>query len=506
MSRHLLRRHKSEKEVAAIMFLPPGSEMRIKVLDRLRRKGDYYHNICVLQKGKGQLVTCRRPRAKASADDFLPCNLCFGFYLKSDLPKHEKLCRETQEKQNQHKEDTDVVSFQAKRDPLICQFGDRLLAEHGSDPSKDGKVRQKVAQLEKFLTAAKYLDSQVKTLHDLLAPSKFPLALKAVKEACCSSKSKQWQESLPTEVGLSLKAVCNIAIAQYAQAGFETAACSARDFLYMLNGEWKSSVSRRASLENYSFNEDGMTLLAEDVLKLHKMLKSEGEQAKEQLVKGPNPGAYKTLSKILLSQITLFNSRRPGEVAALPLETYTNGTDEVPDEDCMQYLSPIEKKFIQDFSKFIIRGEEGETVLVLTKEMKESLDLLVDNRTAENRILDSNQFVFARQNYETHLQSASCLRKHAVACKAKSPETLTSTQMRDHVATLSQIINLDDDQVDQLADLIGHNATEYRETSCLTESTLLLAAMSKKLMAMEPTSDVCDNSQDEETDFGIEGE
>lgn len=508
MSRHLLRRHRSEKEVAAIVSLPPKSKRRIQVLEKLRRKGDYYHNICVLQKGEGQIVTCRRPTSNASAKDFSPCSVCFGFFRKSDLLRHEKMCRETLEKQTQHKNDADVVSVQVKKDPLICQFGERLHAKHASDPSKDGYVRQKVTQLERFLFAAKYLDPQVKTLHDVLVPSKFALALKAVKEACCSSTLKQWQELLPSEVGLLLKAVCDIAIAQYARAGFETAACSARDFLTMLNAEWNSSASHRANFEKYNCNEKEMMRLAEDVVKLHKMLRSEGEVAKRQLLKGPNPRAYKSLSEILLSQITLFNGRRQAEFAAMPLQTYTNRTDEVPDKDFVQYLSPLEKNFIEEFTKFVIRGEEGEAVLVvLTKEMKESLDFLVDKRSVDNFILQSNEYVFARQNYDFHLQSSSCLRKHAAACEAQRPETLTWARMRDHVVTLSQILNLNDNEVDQLAKLIGHDITEHRKNSCLTENTLLLANMSKKLMAMEPASDVCyDDSQEEETDFGLEGE
>lgn len=38
----------------------------------------------------------------------------------------------------------DKVSLQVKNDPLIGEFGDRLLEKYGGDRSKDGHVSQKM--------------------------------------------------------------------------------------------------------------------------------------------------------------------------------------------------------------------------------------------------------------------------------------------------------------------------------------------------------------------------
>lgn len=499
--------------MAAILSLPPKSKTRIQVLHKLRRKGDYYHNICVLQKGAGQIVTCRRPREDASVKEFLPCRVCFGFYRKSDMWKHERSCKETADKPTEQENPEQALqrgpdvgrkaNVEAIQDPLICQFADRLLEECNSDPSKDGYVGQKVTQLETFLLAAKCLDPKVQTLEDVLVPSNFALALEAAKEACCSSMSNPKSPSPASEVGLSLKAACDIVI----QAGDESAACSARDFSDLLAAEWDRSVSRRARLEEDRCDDEELMSLTKDVVKLHKMLSSEGENAKRKLLKGPHPGAYKTLSKILLSQITLFNGRRQGEVAAMPLQTYTNRTNEVPNKDFMQCLSPLEKNFFEEFPKFVVEGEEGETVLVLlTKEMKEALDFLVAKRSAESGISDRNRFVFAKQNSDSHLGASSCLRKHAVACEAERPETLTSTRMRVQVANLSQLLHLNDDEVNRLAKLIGHDIAEHGEHSCLTENPLQLVKMCKGLMEMEHTPDVRNNNSEDDADLDVEGE
>lgn len=198
-------------------------------------------------------------------------------------------------------------------------------------------------------------------------------------------------------------------------------------------------------------------------MKLHKVLKSTEEEAKDKLLEGPNPTASKTLSECLPSQIILFNRRRQGEAAKMPLVTYRDRATEEPDEDIMKCLSRLEKDLSHEFTQLAVRGKRGRKVpVLLTKEMTTSLDFLIGKRGGENDILESNKYVFARQNSESHLRGSDCLRKYAAASGAKRPETLTSTQLRKHVATLSQIMNLKDHELDQLAKLHG---TRYSRSS-----------------------------------------
>lgn len=93
MTRHLIKKHNNEKEVALAMCLPLRSKERLQAFENLLRKGNYFHNIEVLEKGEGQIVTCRQPSEHANHEDYLPCNICFGFFIKVELWKHQKLCR-----------------------------------------------------------------------------------------------------------------------------------------------------------------------------------------------------------------------------------------------------------------------------------------------------------------------------------------------------------------------------------------------------------------------------
>lgn len=93
IARHLERKHNQEEDVARAIGFPKNSKKRRLLLDQLRYKGDYNHNVTVLQTGQGELVTFRQPTEETDPHKYLPCNYCYGFFLKHDLWKHEVSCR-----------------------------------------------------------------------------------------------------------------------------------------------------------------------------------------------------------------------------------------------------------------------------------------------------------------------------------------------------------------------------------------------------------------------------
>lgn len=47
----------------------------------------------VIAAGRGMLVVVRRPTECHHASEFLPCNICYGFFLRKTLSNHVKSCR-----------------------------------------------------------------------------------------------------------------------------------------------------------------------------------------------------------------------------------------------------------------------------------------------------------------------------------------------------------------------------------------------------------------------------
>ncbi|XP_008302179.1 uncharacterized protein LOC103373943 [Stegastes partitus] len=93
IARHLLRKHADEQEVVAASALPTGSKQRHLLLEHLRCRGNYLHNIEVIRQGSGEIVPWRQPSEDVDARNYLPCPLCLGFFLRADLWKHQVSCR-----------------------------------------------------------------------------------------------------------------------------------------------------------------------------------------------------------------------------------------------------------------------------------------------------------------------------------------------------------------------------------------------------------------------------
>ena len=74
-------------------------------------------------------------------------------------------------------------------------------------------------------------------------------------------------------------------------------------------------------------------------------------------------------------------------------------------------------------------------------------------------------------------------------CGAKQPDLLRSTKLRKQIATMSQILNLKDNELDLLARYLGHDIRVHREYYRLPEDTLQVAKISKLLLAMERGGD-----------------
>ncbi|KAK7918649.1 hypothetical protein WMY93_009933 [Mugilogobius chulae] len=67
---------------------------------------------------------------------------------------------------------------------------------------------------------------------------------------------------------------------------------------------------------------------------------------------------------------------------------------------------------------------------------------------------------YTRPQACSYFRGSDCLRHFAKMCGAKNPESLTSTKLRKQTATLSQVLNLSNTELDQLADFLGHDGLD----------------------------------------------
>lgn len=88
-------------------------------------------------------------------------------------------------------------------------------------------------------------------------------------------------------------------------------------------------------------------------------------------------------------------------------------------------------------------------------------------------------------NIILHLAGYECLSSAAKESGAKQPENITSTRLRQHLATVSQVLNLTEHELEQVCGHMGHNIAVHREFYRLPHDTYQLAKVSRLLICME---------------------
>ena len=124
--------------------------------------------------------------------------------------------------------------------------------------------------------------------------------------------------------------------------------------------------------------------------------------------------------------------------------------------------------------------------MLLTRTIESGIQLLNECRT-EVGVNPENPFVFSvpTSGSVKNIRGPDAIRKHVRACNLSCPEAIYSTNLRKHVATLSQLVNLEANELELLATFMGHDITIHREFYRLPEDTLQLAKCSKILLLME---------------------
>jgi len=193
-----------------------------------------------------------------------------------------------------------------------------------------------------------------------------------------------------------------------------------------------------------------------------------------------------------LAQVILFNRRRQGEVSKMTTDIYRLHAQEAntitSNPEVEQLLSPVEKQLSHLFSRIEIPGKRHRCVpVLLTAEMRSAMDLLVDNVLRERAGIEpANVFVFALgKGSVSHIRGHDILEKTSKLCGAEKPNLLRSTNLRKHIATMSQILNLKNNELDQLAQFMGHDIRIHREYYRLPNDVVQTAQVVKVLMSME---------------------
>lgn len=496
ISRHLERKHRNEVEVAKALSHPKGSKERRMQLEYLRNKGNFAYNSTVINTGAGLMISRKLPKKNLDGESFMHCIYCKGLFLKKTLWRHFKVCkfRPGDEKPKPGKTrvqvlcgfaqppppgvthgvwkllnsmNQDQVALETRNDWCILELGKHLYNKYGSRVKMHEHIRQKMREFGRLLICAREV-SPLTSIKELIHPSNFMHTINAVKRAAGYNEDTNVfkKSSVAVKLGQSLDKKAMLIKSHSTISGDE-------------------ETKARRTLEEAKWNSPQLLPFTEDVKLLHIYLDEQEKTPRKLLLSQPSSQQWAKLAKITLTQVMLFNRRREGEVSQMPLSAYISSNQMDAHPDITMALTYLENKLCQYFRRVEIRGKRGRKVpVLLTPSMQESISLLIENRSRCG-IPNENPFLFARPYAMTFFRGSDCIREFAVACGAKNPQTLTSTKLRKQIGTLSEVLNLSNTELDQLADFLGHDIRVHRQFYRLPEGTLQLAKISKSLLALE---------------------
>ncbi|XP_035981142.1 uncharacterized protein LOC110368365 isoform X2 [Fundulus heteroclitus] len=513
LARHLETAHRNQPDVAMAFGFAKGSHKRRELLQFLKKRGNFEHNATVAVQGAGAFVACRRPTVEKQSGDYRHCKHCQGLYARETLWRHVRRCPqkpfegdssagrkrlqlELPKPDHVHEAvwkiacemNQDDISLVVKSERDILRLGESLYNARKPHERRNDYIRQKMREIAMLLIAARAKTPLMRT-EDLVMPSNFPHVIQAVRDVTgYDLESNSYKvPSLALKLGHSLAKVAGIVQCNAIIANRHDVAESAKQFSTLYQKKWAESISAAAlgTLQQAKWNKPQLLPFTEEVLLLHQFLAAEHDKCMNAMKENPTNINFGNLAKVTLTQVVLFNRKRQGEVSKMEVQAFTSRNCTELNPDIMMCLNELERKLAKHFDRVEIRGKRSRMVAVLlTPDMVTAMNLLMENRS-KCQVPTENVYLFARPGALSHYRGSDCLRNYANKCGAKNPDALTSTRLRKQVATLSTVLNLKKNEMDQLATFLGHDVRIHREFYRLPESTLQLAKISKLLIAME---------------------
>ncbi|XP_023310218.1 uncharacterized protein LOC111691497 [Anoplophora glabripennis] len=379
----------------------------------------------------------------------------------------------------------DEIGLIAKKDPLICNYAYSYLKGRKSKGNLD-LVRQDMRRLAKLLKFARHENTDIKDLIDLLRPCFFQIIIKCVSKIGCYNSETDMFESPTVAInfGTLLKKCCDLAYIHLIQKpNTNDQRKEVKVLKTLVTSQWANEISAQAStnLNSKKWNKEDLLPLTSDLVKLNNFLKATAEDMYDKLkTDETNSLAYNCLKDVLYIQIILLNRKRPAEVAQLKVETYKSinldykGINEF--ESC---LTEIEKMLLSSYSRIVIRGKRGRGVpILLSKNMKKYFDLLVEVR---DNYINGNDYIF-HTNGRNCIDGTKILYKYAKKCGVQYPEYINATRLRKHLATITQLLQFSEKDLEQLAKFMGHTLNIHCNTYRLSDNLYQTAKVSKLLL------------------------
>ena len=159
---------------------------------------------------------------------------------------------------------------------------------------------------------------------------------------------------------------------------------------------------------------------------------------------------------------------------------------DIHNEDIIRSLSPLERSLCEKFDLVIIPGKRSPVPVIIPPCILSAIELLLSCRESLNI---SSKYIFANPDSKKvellPLRSWDLITKHSLDANLQNPDVMTSTNFRKYTATVAQIVNLNENELEWLCKHMGHNMAVHKEFYRFPSAALEIAKVSKILIAAE---------------------
>lgn len=536
IARHLESVHRNEEDVKKFAELPKGCLERTKIIETIRRKGEFEFNTNKML-NDGKLHVVRRPNMKFSkkADEYGVCIKCHGFFSKNTLRNHVRKCVNLKYSKNRTvsvlgrailgriseiaSQTLKKVIFPVLRedsivrliryDELIIRYGNKLCMKY-KPQHQQAMVRNRLRTLGRFLKALKEINNEITDFASLYQPKYYDDCISAVYQIARYNPETQKFSAAYTafQLGRLLKEVGELWQSQCIKNQDPVKKALVQDFLSLRKEDFGHSVNKTV-METRAYMRRQKVEVAprmNDVKKLYNYVNTQRRVAYDSLKEKFSYDVWLTLGQSSLISTQIYNRKRAGEIQRILLEDFYNyeGLNEQSDPDLFKTLSNSAKEVARKYVRFQIRGKLTRTVPVLLHyDLLNSIQLFIQCRDQAN-VHPKNPYVFGiegfhKQRYK-YISACDQMHKFASECGADHPERLRGTLLRKHIATNCHKLKLTEQEVSELANFMGHKENIHKQYYRLPQKETDILNISKYLNAALDTDINCetDNSRDED--------
>ncbi|XP_029700999.1 uncharacterized protein isoform X2 [Takifugu rubripes] len=495
ISRHLFTHKKEAPEIAEAFKLPKHSKTRHRLLDKLRKQGNFRHYEKTQKTNSRQITDVKA---------FAHCVYCKGLYVRTNMWRHMSQCSlkkpstsgfknkvstlisatETIESNETSIELIQMFEILKKdkavsvvaNDPLLVQLA-RYIWHTSEAKSKPGLILQTLKLMGRLLL--KLRKDSILSLDDAAKPQNFSKLVEAVRELAGYDRDRKtyMRSGIVYKLFKSLEKVGNIKFARALQENADKQAIEEVEaYLQLCADKWRC-------LKKLQIKTTETLPFIQDVQVIYQYLDSIATSAVESLTLYECPPVYEALLRVTASQVSIFNKNV--EIFQVSLRSFNEREEQENPDNAAVHEVHLDQILPKHFVKFNVRHQGKQMTFILTPQLLAALTLLISKRESCG-VSKNNPFLFAKpDNSQRFLHGRSCTVVFINRSEAKDKGNLKAPQFHRHMLRIFQILSLTADELDQLAKQLGQNLPTDREHYQMPEAAIDIAKIMELLSAME---------------------